>query len=131
MEEMDKSVVLLFLYIDCGQATATRAPSGCPRRAVFSGEKEICHCFLSQLHSSLIEHKHLFWSLPIPEPIWDVGARNIPSSWEIALASAAHLHLIDSGRRIRSVCGDRRPYPSFFFPGRGRSSDRHREKSEI
>ena len=87
MEEMDKSV-LLFLHIDCGQATATTdACSGCPRREVFSGEKEICHCFLSQLHSSLIEHKHLLWSLPIPEPIWDVGARNIPSSWEIALAS--------------------------------------------
>ena len=92
------------------------ACSGCPRRAVFSGEKEICHCFLSQLHSSLIEHKHLLWSLPIPEPIWDVGARNIPSSWEIALASAAHLHLIDSGRQIRSVCGDHRPPPFFCSP---------------
>ena len=96
--------------------------------------RQIGHCFLSQLHSSLIEHKHpsIHPSLPIPDPRWDIGARDGntarvspsvlgPESLRLA---AAHLHLIDFGR-IRSVCDDRR---------RRRSSDRrrhHREKSEI
>ena len=107
------------------------ACSGCPRRAVFSGEKEICHCFLSQLHSSLIEHKHLLWSLPIPEPIWDVGARNIPSSsWEIALASIGCTFTSHRLRPPDPLCL-RRPPPSSLLLFPGRSSDRHREKSEI